>query len=288
MLRISFLVSFYFLFISCQHDVDGVIRTNNHIDIIFHDVSNDGSSATKGDFINLSLVVEDSIGNLIFSSKHSGLNGVSSFLYDSSIYTSFYSSVFQNIIEGDSVSFETSWGEFSNCFFKFDNLVIDKPVRVYLRFISSFNDDFQISFINELTSVAVQNEATALDSERKNWDSIYSDIFIIDSMYSRLVTNNTYDYEMVLDTFNDYYVLDYSLSDLNGRVLFSTDPYKPHFFQKYKQGQLLRGFELLLNKYNSGDSICAILPSSLAFYEKGAFSVMIPPYTPLSLKLRIR
>lgn len=288
MLRISFLISFYFFLISCQQDVNGVIRTNNDIDIVFHDVSNFGSSALKYDFINLSLVIEDTIGDLIFSSKYSGLNGVSSFLYDSSIYSSFYSSVFQNIIEGDSVSFETSWKKFSDCFFKFDNSVIDKPVRVYLRFISSYSSDFQIDFINDLTSSALQNEAIALDSERKNWDSIYSDILIIDSMYSRLVTNDTYDYDMALDSFSDYYVLDYSLSDLNGRLLFNTDPYKPHFFQKHKQGQLLKGFELLLNKYNSGDSICAILPSSFAFYDKGAFSVMIPPYTPLFLSLRIR
>ena len=288
MLRISFLISFYFLFISCKQDTDGVIRTNNDIDIVFHDVSNFGSSAEKGDFINLSLVVEDTIGNLIFSSKYSDLNGVSSFLYDSSIYSSFYSSVFQNIIEGDSVSFETSWEKFSNCFFKFDKPVIDKNVKVYLRFISSYNSDFQFYFINDLTMAAVQNEAIALDSERKNWDSIYSDIFIIDSMYSRLVTNKTHNYQMVLDSFTDYYILDYTLSDLNGRLLFNTDPNKPHFFQKHKQGQLLKGFELLLNKYNSGDSICAILPSSFAFYDKGAFSVMIPPYTPLFLSLRIR
>ena len=288
MLRISLLISFCSLFISCQQDINGVIRTNNDIDIVFHDVSNVGSSAIKDGFINLSLVVEDTVGNLIFSSKYSGLNGVSSFLYDSSIYSSFYSSIFQNLIEGDSVSFETSWEKFSNCFFKFDNPVIDRSVRVYMRFISSYNNDFQISFINELTSKAVKNEATVINAERKNWDTLYADILIIDSMYSRLVTNNTYEFEMDLDSFSDYYVLDYSLSDLNGRVLFNTNPYKPHFFQKHKQGQLLKGFELLLNKYNSGDSICAIIPSSFAFDDKGVFSVMIPPYTPLFLSLRVR
>ena len=86
MLRINILLCLLIIFSSCQRDVGGIIRTNNDINIVFHDVSNKGSNVKKGNFINLNLSVTDMKDSLVFNSKFNGLRGVSSFLYDSSIY----------------------------------------------------------------------------------------------------------------------------------------------------------------------------------------------------------
>ncbi len=290
MLRIKELLILISFLVSCQRHVDGVITVDG-IDIVFHDINSSGSAVSKGDFINLKLIVTDDDDSLVFNSAYNGLNGVSSFLYDSSIYNSFYSELFQNVLEGDSVSFSTSLLEFLNCFLKYDNSdsqLTDEIIQINLRLISYCSHSQQDVLMKELTLKAIEKEANMIYQEKYKWDSLYDDIVIVDSMYSKLITKNTHQFMMNIDSFKDYYVLDYSLKDLNGRVLFITDPYKPHFFEKHKQGQLLKGFDLLLNKYDSGDSVYAILPSDLAFHEKGAFSVMIPPFTPLLLSLRIR
>ena len=292
MLRINILLCLLIIFSSCQRGVDGVIRTNNDVNIVFHDVSNKGSNVKKGNFINLNLSVTDLKDSLVFNSKFNGLRGVSSFLYDSSIYNSSYSDLFENLIEGDSVSFSTSLKSFLYYFLKYedlDNQFVERNVNVHLRLISFCDKIQQEAYLKELTRSALQFEKVKLDGEKQKWDSLYDDIIVIDSvLYSRLLTKKTYNYKMNMDSINDYYVLDYTLKDLDNRVLFATQAHKPHFFQKNKQGQLLKGFELLLRKYESGDSVYAILPSHLAFYNKGAFSVMIPPFTPLKLNLRIR
>ena len=58
---------------SCQRDIDGVIRTNNDINIVFHDVSNKGSNVIEGNFINLNLSVTDQKDSLVFNSKYSDM-----------------------------------------------------------------------------------------------------------------------------------------------------------------------------------------------------------------------
>ena len=86
MLRIKELLILISFLVSCQRHVDGVITVDG-IDIVFHDINSSGSAVSKGDFINLKLIVTDDDDSLVFNSAYNGLNGVSSFLYDSSIYS---------------------------------------------------------------------------------------------------------------------------------------------------------------------------------------------------------
>ena len=153
MLRINLLIILFFLFVSCKRSVDGVIQTTNNINIVFHDISNVGAPVKKGDYINSQLIVKDSNDSLVFNSDFNGLNGVSSFLYDSSMYNSSYSELFKNLIEGDRISFITTQREFSNCFFKyndFDSDFIDQSIKVNFRFISSCDEENQITFKTKL------------------------------------------------------------------------------------------------------------------------------------------
>jgi len=83
-------------------------------------------------------------------------------------------------------------------------------------------------------------------------------------------------------------ILDYSMHDLYGRKIYKTPFLKPEYYEKNKDGQLLDGFQILIENFNSGDSIISIIPSDLLFGSKGSFVNEIPPYSSLKVNLKIK
>ncbi|MBM78087.1 MAG: hypothetical protein CL846_06360 [Crocinitomicaceae bacterium] len=289
MSRVNFCILFFLFIISCDDIKDGFIKTKS-FEIEFKELSNSGAVVKQNHYINLFISASDLNDSIVFSSYNHGLNGVSTFLYDSLLYNSIYSEIFNNIEIGDSVVFSTDFNLFLKSFFKYDNYTkssIYNQVKINLKLISCLEKNSQNDYNKKLTIEAIEKEKNKVNNEKKNWDLNYDDVDIVNSIYTRLITKNTYNY-VNNDSAKGYYVIDYNLMDLDGRLIFSTDPNQPHYFQKNKQGQLLKGFNFLLKKYSSGDSVHAILPSNLAFNEKGAFVAKIPPFTPLLIKLRIR
>ncbi len=87
-----------------------------------------------------------------------------------------------------------------------------------------------------------------------------------------------------IKTGDDIY-LSYEGSFLNGRIIDSS----PKNF-KTKVGtpdQLLKGLNYVISKLKLGQNAKIILPSRLAFGEKGSSNNLIPPYTPLVYTLKI-
>ena len=59
------------------------------------------------------------------------------------------------------------------------------------------------------------------------------------------------------------------------------------YYDKSLNGQLLKGFKILVDQYDRGDSIMAIVPSNLLFGKRGSFVNKIPPFTPVKVNMKI-
>lgn len=83
----------------------------------------------------------------------------------------------------------------------------------------------------------------------------------------------------------DLISITYSGSFLNGRVIDSSPP---NFKITYgTPDQILKGLNYVISRLKLGQNAKIILPSRLAFGEKGSSNFLIPPYTPLVYTIRI-
>ena len=74
---------------------------------------------------------------------------------------------------------------------------------------------------------------------------------------------------------------------LSGEVFdYCLDPAHPCRFEIGKD-QVARGLEIIVQEMNEGDQITAILPSSVAFGDKGYEAYRIPPFTPLVYEIEL-
>ena len=64
------------------------------------------------------------------------------------------------------------------------------------------------------------------------------------------------------------------------------DPNDPFSFE-LGMGQVARGLDIMLLEMRVGDKITMVLPSSLAFGDKGFVELNIPPYTPLVFEVEL-
>jgi|GEM_PF-3805909 len=74
---------------------------------------------------------------------------------------------------------------------------------------------------------------------------------------------------------------------LNGKTFDDTYQGKHLWITYGRPDQLIPGLQMAVWKACKGDSIEAILPSYLAFGERGSSSGIVPPYTPVCYRFRI-
>lgn len=91
-------------------------------------------------------------------------------------------------------------------------------------------------------------------------------------------------------SFGDLVELHYSGEFIeNGNVFYSTKRNGfPDEFSFGRQGQLVRGLEIALSGKLYNDSLEVIIPSLLAFGEKGSAGGIVPPFTALKYNIRIK
>ena len=125
-----------------------------------------------------------------------------------------------------------------------------------------------------------------MTKEKEFWDNNFLNILKIKGIYAmKLASKESYNTD--LDSLPDKIGLSYSISDLKGREIYQTSKKTPEYYESNIEGQLLDGFKILVNNFQKGDSIHAIIPSTLMFGEKGSFVSKIPAYCPLKIHLRL-
>ncbi len=266
------------------------ITTSNGYELFFHEIAQSEKITPEHKILNLKISAFDNNENLVFSSKYQGISNVSSFFYDSAISNSPMKEILYNLYVGDSVSFNMSSKIFYKSFFgeKFHLLDHNKErsLKIILKVLSYNNLDAQDFYLDSLEKLAINNEKKLLTKEKEFWDNNFLNILKIKGIYAmKLASKESYNTD--LDSLPDKIGLSYSISDLKGREIYQTSKKTPEYYESNIEGQLLDGFKILVNNFQKGDSIHAIIPSTLMFGEKGSFVSKIPAYCPLKIHLRL-
>ena len=121
-----------------------------------------------------------------------------------------------------------------------------------------------------LKNNAIENEEYSLNKEKQKWSKNFLKIFKNDGIYAIKIASQE-SYSELVDTNENRVGLFYSISDLNGRDIYKSPNFHPEYYETQVDGQLLDGFKILVNNFQKGDSVLAIIPSKLMFGEKRFF-----------------
>ena len=285
-----FLNIFFLFFYSCKEKSNSFIKTDNGYLLNFHEISGDTNHVNKGCIVNLDIIAKDENQNIIFSSKENGLDGVSSFFYDSTILKSAMNGIILKTFKGDSLSFSMKSSVFYKSLFGekiLNRIIIDSSfLKVDLKVLGCFNFKEQIDYQKKLEISAQGKEDSTLDFAKKSWDSKFLNIYKSRGLYAiKLSSNDSLNFYG--DSMKNEIIIGYTMKEISGRLIYETSYLKPEIYDRSKEGQLLEGFEILVGNFQKGDSIVALIPSNLLFGRNGSFINQIPPFTPMKVNLKI-
>jgi len=287
----AILLNIIFLFFySCKEKSNSFIKTDNGYLLNFHEISGDTNHVNKGCIVNLNIIAKDENQNIIFSSKENGLDGVSSFFYDSTILKSAMNSILLKTFKGDSLSFSMKSSVFYKSLFGekiLNRIIVDTSfLKVDLKVLGYFNFKEQIDYQKKLEISAQGKEDSTLDFAKKSWDSKFLNIYKSRGLYAiKLSSNDSLNFYG--DSMKNEIIIGYTMKEISGRLIYETSYLKPEIYDRSKEGQLLEGFEILVGNFQKGDSIVALIPSNLLFGRNGSFINQIPPFTPMKVNLKI-
>ena len=286
---IFFYIIFFFLY-GCNEKSNSFIKTDNGYLLHFHEISGDTNHINKGCIVNLNIIAKNANQKIIFSSKENGLDGVSSFFYDSTILKSALNSILLNTFKGDSLSFSMKSSVFYKSLFGekiLNRIILDSSLlKVDLKVLGYFNFQEQIDYEKKLEKSAQNKEDSILNLAKKSWDSKFLNIYKSRGLYAiKLSSNDSLNFYK--DSIKNEIIIGYTLKEISGRIIYETSYLKPEIYDRSKEGQLLKGFEILVSNFQKGDSIVALIPSNLLFGKNGSFINQIPPFTPMKVNLKI-
>ena len=287
----AILLNIIFLFFySCKEKSNSFIKTDNGYLLNFHEISGDTNHVNKGCIVNLNIIAKDDNQNIIFSSKENGLDGVSSFFYDSTILKSAMNGILLKTFKGDSLSFSMKSSVFYKSLFGekiLNKIIVDTSfLKVDLKVLGYFSFKEQIDYQKKLEISAQGKEDSTLDFAKKSWDSKFLNIYKSRGLYAiKLSSNDSLNFYG--DSMKNEIIIGYTMKEISGRLIYETSYLKPEIYDRSKEGQLLEGFEILVGNFQKGDSIVALIPSNLLFGRNGSFINQIPPFTPMKVNLKI-
>lgn len=287
----AILLNIIFLFFySCKEKSNSFIKTDNGYLLNFHEISGDTNHVNKGCIVNLNIIAKDENQNIIFSSKENGLDGVSSFFYDSTILKSAMNGILLKTFKGDSLSFSMKSSVFYKSLFGekiLNKIIVDTSfLKVELKVLGYFNFKEQIDYQKKLEISAQGKEDSTLNFAKKSWDSKFLNIYKSRGLYAiKLSSNDSLNFYG--DSMKNEIIIGYTMKEISGRLIYETSYLKPEIYDRSKEGQLLEGFEILVGNFQKGDSIVALIPSNLLFGRNGSFINQIPPFTPMKVNLKI-
>ncbi len=284
------LIGLLFLILSCKDNYkDNLIFINENFPVEFFQIA-DCDYLDTNTFLNLNIVAKSKTQKIIFSSEFQGLESTSTFYYDS-LLNSNLSILFENLCVGDSVSFKLKIEDFYSGFFQEDTTIKAKAdldsLHITLKVISSNDVVSQNQLENQLIKRAKDREGNSIQKIKNEWENKFLNLFYFDNLFAVKVAQYSEEQIEKSDSLNQFIALSYTITDLKGRLIYETAPNSLEYYDKSLNSQLLEGFRVLVNEFNVGDSIVAIMPSKMAFGKRGSFTNQIPPFSPLKVNLKI-
>ena len=284
------LIGLLFLILSCKDNYkDNLIFINENFPVEFFQIA-DCDYLDTNTFLNLNIVAKSKTQKIIFSSEYQGLESTSTFYHDS-LLNSNLSTLFENLCIGDSVSFKLKIEDFYRGFFQEDTTLQEKAdldsLDINLKVISSNDVISQHQLEDQLIKRAKDREENSIQKTKNEWENKFLNLFYFDNLFAVKVAQYSDEQIEKSDSLNQFIALSYTITDLNGRLIYETAPNSLEYYDKSLNSQLLEGFRVLVNEFNVGDSIVAIVPSKMAFGKRGSFTNQIPPFSPLKVNLKI-
>ncbi len=275
------------LFYSCKnrHTPDFYF-TENGLKYKYHDIVTDGVRPKSGAYLNMYMDWKTTEDSIIYSSKSTQLSGIQTIRLGEPKIKGGIEEGFSKLIEGDSVTLYINPKKFYENYLMMklpSFLEKEKEMMITLRLLSVFDSIQQEKYKKDLLVKAKANEQSKINSILDKWKNEYDTIYSFGDIHyiSKVSTGNKQ------INIGDKVRVDYECKFYNNNLYFTTFSSEPHVFEVGLEGQMIEGFNYLLQKLSYGDQVVAIIPSSLAFGYKGSSDNKVPPYMPLIFNVRV-
>ena len=85
-----------------------------------------------------------------------------------------------------------------------------------------------------------------------NGKNKFLNLFYFDNLFAVKVAQYSDEQIEKPDSLNQFIALSYTITDLNGRLIYETAPNSLEYYDKSLNSQLLEGFRVLVNEFNVG------------------------------------
>ena len=246
----------------------------------FHDVAVSEFKPEFEDYLVLNLKAysasSDTIAYFSSSIYHSHLDV---FFLDSAIKNTLLYEGFLQLVKGDSVSFYLNGESFCRDYLRKDSCFFDKNKELVI----TFRLENIIKSEKELVSSFLLEEDVFITKTIEIWNNNY------DTVYNYGLINWIYMNQSSGESIqlNDEISVHYTCRLPNNEIVYSTDSNSFDQFIVGLEGQMIEGYDYLLQHLNYGDHVIALIPSFLGFKDKGGVNGRIPPNTPLIFDVKV-
>lgn len=285
---IVYLFVFLFFIVGCGNNSNkSFYYTKNGLKYEYHDIVTDGVKPQIGDFLNMYMTWSSLSDSVYYSSLNNQLFGIESFRLNNSSIDGGIHEGFLSIMEGDSVTFYVDPIDFYRYYLN-DNppylISQNENIKISLRLLSVKDSVGQHQFKREQYLKLKSNEEFLIDELLHNWEFKYDSIFKLGDIYLVRLNKN---FSKVERNQKETVRVFYSISLINGDVVFSNFSKEAFEFDMQSEYQMLDGFKYVVQQLNKGDHVMALVPSYLCFGAKWGMEQSIAPYSPLVFEIKM-
>jgi len=260
-------------FSSCNHEEDGYKLLEEGVQFKFQTLGEDGFAPAIGQYISFQVSIYDDQQKLIYTTDKKGVDKHEHFLFTHNKQGAIQRGLLQ-FEEGDSVSFVMNQAKFKEQFPKINVSPKNSSFRVELLFTFIEDKNERDNRIGALLNQAMLKEEVLISEyfetsgDREAFDK-WGGMYIKTLKEGTKVTEN----ENLAVFFEAYF--------LNGTKLDETTDASKIKFSYGENAQVIEGINRVISKIGVGGKAEVIIPSNLAFGDRGSTSEVVPPSTPL-------
>lgn len=283
---ISIICFLVFFLNSCKKNDAGVEGYNHDNDGYYYKLLaiGDGNENPKvNDVVLLDAIIKTQKDSIIWDSRNEGNNSFYLHLKPNSIKGTFNPYIFK-MTEGDSVSFLVHTPLFFKAYFNSD-------VPAFCQHDSLIKIDIKLQEINTSAEYAeIQNKVHHIDDNELEELEKIDDYLKKNNLPSQPDGNGIYwiSHQETCEQDVQYgktIKIKYEGSFLDGRKIDILS--KPMEFMYGSPDQIIKGLNIVIGEMKKGENAKIIVPSRLAFGEKGSANGTIPPYSSLVYNIEI-
>ena len=288
--RFLYLFFLIMLLSSCfnNSEYDGYSKSSTGLHYKLQMIGDGKRKPSFGEYLQLNITYKTMNDSVFLDSYSVNETGMVILPFNHSSFQGSFEEGLLTMNEGDSTSYIVDAQNLFTYFFKAELpffLKAGDKVKMDVKLNKIFNEQ---EYVQELKRYQELVEDRDIEEQRKL--QVYIDT--IQTSYTNL-ENGMYFQPMKQGTGElaekgDVVRLNFKGCFLDGRVFESTiERNQPMEFVFGEQGQVIKGFETAISLLNEGAQAKFIIPSHLAYGEKGSSTGIVPPYTTLVYEIEL-